>query len=75
MKKTNKNKIAVDYQQVVNNDNKRSGTNMYEIEMDESDLNNPNMISNNTQTTLANTFNKKLSININNYNNNLNNQK
>jgi hypothetical protein len=76
MKKTNKNKVLNDSSKIVNNETKRPNQgNMYDIETDENEYSNPNVGTNNTQPTLTNTFNKKLSLNINNYNNNINNQK
>lgn len=76
MKKTNKNKTLNDPSQTTNNDFKRPNqASMYDVETDENEYNNVNVVTNNTQTTLTNTFNKKLSLNINNYNNNINNQK
>jgi hypothetical protein len=76
MKKTNKNKVLNDSSKIINNDTKRPNQgNMYDIETDENDYSNPNVGTNNTQPALTNTFNKKLSLNINNHNNNINNQK
>ena len=67
MKKTNKNKNTIDHQQqIVSNENKRPiTTNMYEIEIDENDLN-INNINNNAVTISNNTLNKnKFNINTN----------
>ncbi len=76
MKKTNKNKVVNDSSKVVNNEMKRPNQgNFYDIETDENEYSNPNAVTNNSQPSQSNTFNKKLSLNINNYNNNINNQK
>ena len=74
MKKTNKNKNTIDQQQqIASNDNKKPiTTNMYEIEIDENDLN-INNITNNALTINNNTLNKN-KFNINTINT-INNQK
>ena len=72
MKKTNKMKNPTEKQQILNNENKRSGTtNVFEFEINENDLNTVNIVNNN-MASHTNTFNKKLNININNNINNNN---
>jgi hypothetical protein len=65
MKKSGKSKQGND-QQFANNEIKRPATtNMYEIEIEENDLN-VNVLTGNANQAIPNTFNKKLALNINN---------